>query len=75
MSTVSIHESLKLIAEYQKHHRLREMSGRSFAEEINGRVAYWSIGEFILILVCMAAQVLSVRGFFADKKDKVPART
>lgn len=34
---MSIHESLQVVEDYQKHFRLREMSGRAFAEDINYR--------------------------------------
>ena len=37
MSAGSIHESLNVIADYQKHFRLKEMAGRAFAEDVNER--------------------------------------
>uniref|UniRef100_A0A8C5PKJ2 Transmembrane emp24 domain-containing protein 7 n=1 Tax=Leptobrachium leishanense TaxID=445787 RepID=A0A8C5PKJ2_9ANUR len=48
---VSIHEALKSVIDYQTHFRLREAQGRSRAEDLNTRVAYWSIGEAIILLV------------------------
>ncbi|CAJ0944738.1 unnamed protein product [Ranitomeya imitator] len=39
---VSIHEALKSVIDYQTHFRLREAQGRSRAEDLNTRVAYWS---------------------------------
>ncbi|EAW48961.1 TMED7-TICAM2 readthrough [Homo sapiens] len=38
---VSIHEALKSVIDYQTHFRLREAQGRSRAEDLNTRVAYW----------------------------------
>ena len=40
-SAVTIHEALKVILDYQTHHRLREAQGRAFAEELNERVHFW----------------------------------
>uniref|UniRef100_A0ABM5FT16 Uncharacterized protein isoform X3 n=1 Tax=Pogona vitticeps TaxID=103695 RepID=A0ABM5FT16_9SAUR len=39
---VSIHEALKSVIDYQTHFRLREAQGRSRAEDLNTRVAYWN---------------------------------
>lgn len=69
-SAVTIHESLKTITDYQTHHRLREMHGRSFAENLNTRVMYRSAFEFACILLVSITQVLIVRSFFADKKNR-----
>ncbi|KAG2466558.1 TMED7 protein, partial [Polypterus senegalus] len=46
---VSIHEALKSVIDYQTHFRLREAQGRSRAEDLNTRVAFWSIGEAIIL--------------------------
>jgi small-conductance mechanosensitive channel len=35
----------------QTHFRLKEVKGRIFAENLNSRVNYWSIGQTILIMV------------------------
>ncbi|KFO77686.1 Transmembrane emp24 domain-containing protein 7, partial [Cuculus canorus] len=48
---VSIHEALKSVIDYQTHFRLREAQGRSRAEDLNTRVAFWSVGEAIILLV------------------------
>lgn len=37
MAFMSIHESFNVIEDYQKHFRLREMSGQAFAEELSSR--------------------------------------
>lgn len=68
-SAVTLHEALKLVLDYQTHHRLRESQGRSFAEDLNERVQLWSIGESVLILIIGVGQVLVLRSFFTDKKS------
>ncbi|RMB97078.1 hypothetical protein DUI87_26361 [Hirundo rustica rustica] len=55
---VSIHEALKSVIDYQTHFRLREAQGRSRAEDLNTRVAYWSIGEAIILLVVSIGQLI-----------------
>lgn len=65
---VSIHEALKSVIDYQTHFRLREAQGRSRAEDLNTRVAFWSIGEAIILLVVSISQVVLLRSFFSDKK-------
>jgi protein ERP2 len=67
-SAVTIHEALKVVVDYQTHHRLREAQGRVFAEELNERVQYWSIGESIIILIIGIGQVIVLRGFFTEKR-------
>ncbi len=56
-AAVTIHEALKVILDYQTHHRLREAQGRAFAEELNERVQYWSVGESAIVLVIGIGQV------------------
>jgi len=68
-ASVSIHEALKVILDYQTHHRLREAQGRAFAEELNERVQLWSIGESIIVLIIGVGQVMVLRSFFTDKKN------
>ncbi|XP_076859606.1 transmembrane emp24 domain-containing protein 7 isoform X1 [Brachyhypopomus gauderio] len=65
---VSIHEALKSVIDYQTHFRLREAQGRSRAEDLNTRVAFWSIGEAFILLVVSISQVVLLRSFFSDKK-------
>lgn len=65
---VSIHEALKHVIDYQTHFRLREAQGRSRAEDLNTRVAFWSIGEAFILLVVSISQVVLLRSFFSDKK-------
>ncbi|XP_027762167.1 transmembrane emp24 domain-containing protein 7-like isoform X2 [Empidonax traillii] len=65
---VSIHETLKSVIDYQTHFRLREAQGRSRAEDLNTRVAYWSIGEAMILLVVSIGQVFLLKSFFSDKR-------
>lgn len=71
MSTVRIHEALKIIKDYQTHHRLREMSGRDEAEFLNERVQYWSIGESIVFVSIGLTTIFILRRFFASKRDRI----
>lgn len=57
-STEGIHERLKLIDDYQTHHRLREATGRKRAEDLNERVMYWSVGQAGIILFIGILQVM-----------------
>ena len=70
-SAVGIHESLKIVADYQTHHRLRETQGRIFAEELNERVQFWSIGQSVIILLVGIGQIIVLKSFFTDKKNVV----
>ncbi|KAJ1207998.1 hypothetical protein NDU88_003388 [Pleurodeles waltl] len=65
---VSIHEALKSVIDYQTHFRLREAQGRSRAEDLNTRVAYWSVGEAVILLVVSIGQVFLLKSFFSDKR-------
>lgn len=71
MSTVRIHEALKIVKDYQTHHRLREMGGRDKAEFLNERVQYWSIGESIIFVTIGLTTVFILRRFFASKRDRI----
>lgn len=71
MSTVRIHEALKIVRDYQTHHRLREMSGRDTAEYLNERVQYWSLGESILFVLMGLVTVFVLRQFFSTKRSKI----
>ena len=73
-SCVTIHEALKAVINYQTHYRLREAKGRARAEQLNQRVHLWSLGEFCLILIIGIGQVLVLRSFFTDKKQKASGR-
>jgi len=68
-SAVTIHEALKVVTDYQTHHKLRESKGRAFAEDLNERVQFWSIGETVVVLLIGVGQVLVLRSFFTDKKS------
>lgn len=64
-----VHETLVVIDDYQTEYRLNEASGRRRAEELNQRVALWSMGETLAILCVTLAQVILLKRFFSDKKS------
>jgi len=70
-SAVQIHESLKVIIDYQTHHRLREATSRDMAEYLNERVQMWSIGQAVIIVSMSLIQVYILRNFFAEKRDRL----
>ena len=70
-SAVNIHEALKVVIDYQTHHRLREATGRDMAEYLNERVQYWSIGQSVIIVLVSIGQVYVLRNFFAEKRDRI----
>lgn len=55
-------------SDHQTHHRLRESQARGFAENLNERVQYWSIGQTVFILVAGIGQLLVLKSLFVDKK-------
>ncbi|CAD5111640.1 DgyrCDS931 [Dimorphilus gyrociliatus] len=67
-SAVSVHEALKSIRDFQTHHRLREAQGRVYAEELNEKVQFWSIGESIIVLIVGIGQIIVLKSFFTDKR-------
>lgn len=67
-SAVNMHDSLKTIADYQTHQRLRETQGRIFAEAISERVQWWSLGQSMVIVAVGVGQVVVLRSFFPDRK-------
>jgi protein ERP2 len=68
-SVMSVYQTLKVIIDYQTHHRLRESQGRTFAEDVNERVQYWSVGQTVIILLAGIGQVMILRSFFTDRKS------
>ena len=70
-SCVRIHDALKLITDYQTHHRLREIQGRDTAEYLFERVQYWSLGVAVLLVLVGFAQVFILRRFFTDKRRNI----
>ncbi|KAI0214771.1 Transmembrane emp24 domain-containing protein 7 [Lamellibrachia satsuma] len=74
-SSQIIHNELKIIIDYQTHHRLREAQGRVFAENLNERVQYWSVGQAVIILLVGIGQVMVLRSFFTDKRQIVVSST
>ncbi|XP_041356480.1 transmembrane emp24 domain-containing protein 7-like isoform X2 [Gigantopelta aegis] len=66
-SAVNVHEGLNTVIDYQTHFRLRETQGRAFAEDLNERVLYWSIGQSVVIVAIGLGQILVLRSLFTDK--------
>lgn len=56
-ASVNIHEKLKVVDDLQTHQRLRELTGRKSAEDLNERVLYWSLGQTAVLLVIGVGQV------------------
>ena len=69
-SAYTIHESLRLVVDYQNHHRLKERIGREIAEYLCERVQNWSVGQTVLIVIVAFGQVYMLRKLF----DKPVAR-
>ncbi|NXI27132.1 TMED3 protein, partial [Sterrhoptilus dennistouni] len=65
---VTIHEMLKAVIDSQTHYRLREAQDRSRAEELNGRVSYWSLGETLILFAVSIGQVVLLKSFFTEKR-------
>lgn len=70
-SSVSMHEALKVVIDYQTHHRLREATSRSMAEYLWERVQYYSFGQTVVIVLVALIQVYTLRNFFAEKRDTI----
>eukprot|EP01135_Chromosphaera_perkinsii_P002305 Nk52_evm91s221 gene=Nk52_evmTU91s221 len=62
----TIHRNLMEITDYQTHHRLREATGRSLAEEVNTRVMVWSAAQSALMVGVSLVQVYILKSFFGD---------
>ena len=67
-SAQSIHDKLNQIVDFQTHYRLRELTGRSHAEDLNIRVLYWSIAQLVVVLLVGMLQVWLIRSFFSHRK-------
>lgn len=73
-SIQTIHHNLRQTNNYQVYHKLREAQGRTFAEDLNERVQYWSIGQTVIILLAGIGQLLVLKSFFTEKRGS-SART
>ncbi|NXI60766.1 TMED3 protein, partial [Chloroceryle aenea] len=65
---LTIHEALKAVIDSQTHYRLREAQDRSRAEDLNGRVSYWSVGETLILFVVSIGQVMLLKSFFTERR-------
>ncbi|GMS98523.1 hypothetical protein PENTCL1PPCAC_20698 [Pristionchus entomophagus] len=66
----SIGDKLRVVDDYQTHHRLREATGRKRAEELNERVLIWSLGQTAIVVVIGILEVCLLRSFFSDKRSR-----
>ncbi|KAL7074584.1 hypothetical protein ACQ4LE_006253 [Meloidogyne hapla] len=64
----TIADRLRIVDDYQTHHRLREATGRKRGEDLSERVTYWSLGQTAVIVLIGVGQVLILRSFFSDRK-------
>ncbi|GAB1604270.1 transmembrane emp24 domain-containing protein 3-like isoform X1 [Argonauta hians] len=67
-ASVNTHAQLNNIAAYQTHFKLRESSGRAFAEFLNERVFFWSICETVAVVLVGIGQIIVLHSFFTDKR-------
>lgn len=74
-SVVTIHEMLNSVVDYQTKFRLREATGRIFAQSLNDKVQIWSFLQMTILVVVAIGQVVVLRSFFSDKKYRVGTST
>lgn len=67
-SAVRVHDTLRVVEDYQTTFRHKEAQGRSFAEDLNERTMYWSITQTCIILIVGVGQVFILKSFFTEKK-------
>lgn len=53
----TIGDRLRVVDDYQTHHRLREATGRKRAEELSERVLLWSLGQTAIVIIIGIGQV------------------
>ncbi|KAI1721858.1 hypothetical protein Ddc_08336 [Ditylenchus destructor] len=68
-SAATIADRLRIVDDYQTHHRLREATGRKRAEDLSERVLIWSLGQTAIVVLIGIGQVLLLRSFFSDKRS------
>ena len=64
---MTVFEELNKIIDMQTHFKLRETQGRVFAEDLNERVLYWSVGQSVVIILIGIGQILVLRSFFTTR--------
>ncbi|KAI3381721.1 hypothetical protein SNEBB_008340 [Seison nebaliae] len=64
-----MHANLRLVTDYQTHHKLRETSGRTFAEHLCERVNLMSLMQFFGILVSGIGTTIMLKSFFKVQKN------
>uniref|UniRef100_A0A915E6Q0 GOLD domain-containing protein n=1 Tax=Ditylenchus dipsaci TaxID=166011 RepID=A0A915E6Q0_9BILA len=68
-SSANIGDKLRIVDDYQTHHRLREATSRKRAEDLNERIFIWSLGQTAIVVLLGIGQVLLLRSFFSDKRQ------
>jgi hypothetical protein len=62
-------DGLQAIIEEQQFYKVREMSHRDMAEDLNTKVVLWSIVEVVVLVVLSVFQVYYLRHFFNVKRS------
>lgn len=68
MSMDEIHVMMSHVKEFQTRYRLRESIGRHIAEQLNGRVMWWSIAQAVIVMLTGFGQVMVFKTFFTERR-------
>ncbi|XP_067681418.1 transmembrane emp24 domain-containing protein 7-like [Haliotis asinina] len=68
MSMDEIHVMMSHVKEFQTRYRLRESVGRHIAEQLNGRVMWWSLAQAVIVLLTGFGQVMIFKTFFTERR-------
>ena len=52
------------------HHRLREASGRSFAEQLYTKIHFWGFLQSVIMVLVSLSHVVILRSFFQDRPSQ-----
>ncbi|CBY19148.1 unnamed protein product [Oikopleura dioica] len=70
ISAENVHSNMRKVRDYQTHHRLREASGRSFAEQLYTKIHFWGFLQSIIMVLVSLSHVVILRSFFQDRADQ-----
>ncbi|KAH9509257.1 Transmembrane emp24 domain-containing protein 7 [Bulinus truncatus] len=65
----NIHFLMTTVMDFQMKYMVRESMGRYVAENLNKRVAWWSMGLSMVIVVIGFGQVLIFKKFFTERRS------
>ncbi|XP_046577561.1 transmembrane emp24 domain-containing protein 7-like [Haliotis rubra] len=68
MSMDEIHVMMSHVKEFQTRYRLRESIGRHIAEQLNGRVMWWSLAQAVIVMLTGFGQVMIFKTFFTERR-------